>query len=398
MVHRKPIKVLIIDDSAYNRRTLAEFLEAESDITVVAKACDGDEGLQLAIAERPDVITLDLEMPRMDGFTFLRILMARRPTPVIIISSHAQKEKVFRALELGALDFVAKPTHRISPVIKEIKDEVIKKVRLARTLGPESIHPFAPFGEGEEAPYTIATEIPQPSLENNGNGIESVPPLPRRSSIPMGGLRSSVSRGISSIPAVRSPGEQPRRIIALAASTGGPGALTQILTAIPADIDAGIVVVQHMPPRFTTTFAERLNKQCKIKVKEVTGVDLIQRGAAYLAPGHACMEVRASDEGFCVMAVPPAPEDRYVPCADRLIKSLASTVGANALAAVLTGMGDDGAEGVRELAAVGGTVVAEDESTAVVFGMPGAAIKTGKVNYIVKIDQMIQVIRNFVLL
>ena len=396
MANRKQIKVLVIDDSAYNRRAFAEFLEAERDITVVGKACDGDEGLQIAFSEEPDVITLDLEMPRMDGFTFLRILMAKKPTPVIVISSHAQKEKVFRALELGALDFVAKPSHRISPVIKEIKDEVIKKVRLAKTLGPESLHPFAPYGEIQDSPYTIETEMPSSPFACEGN--EAPLTTPRRSSIPVGGKIAELTRKRPSFAEVPAAAEgSPRRIVALAASTGGPGALTQILTEIPADIDAGILVVQHMPPRFTTTFAERLDKQCNIAVKEVTGTDIIKKGEAYLAPGHACMEVRASDDGLCVMAVPPTSEDRYVPSADRLIKSLA-TVGSNALAVVLTGMGDDGSSGVMELAAAGGTIVAEDESTAVVFGMPGAAIKTGKVNYVVKLEQMIQVIRNFVLL
>jgi two-component system chemotaxis response regulator CheB len=355
MADRRPTRVLVIDDSAYNRRALAGFLESEEDLTVVGKACDGEEGLQLALKEHPDVITLDLEMPRMDGFSFLRILMAKRPTPVIVISSHADQDNVFRALELGALDFVAKPTHRISPEIREIREQVVEKVRLARMLRKDSLHPPAPASTLEEL------ERAQPAREK-----------PRRSAI-----------------------GDPGRIVALAASTGGPAALTSILRTLPASLDAAIIVVQHMPPRFTTTFAERLDRICEIPVKEIKAAELLLRGTAYVAAGEASAEIIRTKAGLCIVPAEAGPNDRYVPSADRLFSSMARACGESSLAFVLTGMGDDGARGAEELKAAGGTVIAESEASAVVFGMPAAAIATGATERSVLLDRIPAIIEEF---
>ncbi len=355
MKHKRKIKVLIIDDSAYNRRALSDFLLQEPDMSVVGKACDGEEGLQLTMTEEPDVITLDLEMPRMDGFTFLRILMAKKPTPVIVISSHAEKENVFRALELGALDFVSKPTKRISPAINEIRHEVAKKVRMASTLKKEPIvTSFLPSVFPEDI-LEEPTEVVRPSI----------PPMPDR-------------------------------VIAIAASTGGPTALSHVLGAIPGNIDAGIVIVQHMPPRFTRTFATRLDKQCQIEVKEVTGYERLRRGVAYLAPGYACLEVSFDDQGLTVGTVKPIGTERYVPSADRLFSSVAAAVGNNTLAVVLTGMGDDGSRGVVDISKAGGIIIVEDESTAVIPGMPKSAVETGTVNYVLPLDEIAPMIMSFV--
>jgi two-component system chemotaxis response regulator CheB len=354
MAGRRPTRVLVIDDSAYNRRALAGFIEAEPDMEVVGKACDGEEGLQLALKEQPDVITLDLEMPRMDGFAFLRILMAKRPTPVIVISSHAEKDNVFRALELGALDFVAKPTHRISPEIHDIRDQVVAKVRLARTLRKDSLHPAAPAATLEE-------------LEQK----------PRREK-----------------PARTAIGD-PGRVVALAASTGGPSAVTTVLRALPATLDAAIVVVQHMPPRFTTTFAERLDRLCEIPVKEVKAAELLLRGTAYISSGEACTEIIHTKAGLCIVPAEPAETDRYVPSADRLFSSMARSCGKSSLAFVLTGMGDDGARGAVSLADAGGRVIAESEASAVVFGMPAATIATGVTERAVTLDRVPVIIREF---
>lgn len=359
------IRVLVIDDSAYNRRTLSELLERESDITVVGKACDGEEGLALTLKERPDVITLDLEMPRMDGFTFLRIVMARRPTPIIVISSHANRENVFRALELGALDFVAKPSHRITPAIKEISEEVVKKVRLARLLKKDTLLPMAPFDlTGGKA----GVERPRFSRAARRRGEEQ-----NRCSIPAPHASESVAA---------------TRIIAIAASTGGPAALTRILTALPADLPAGIVIAQHMPPSFTTTFAERLDRQCAIRVREVTGPEPLLRGSAYLAPGDASLVVSRGEGGLAVLPIPPDGTERYVPSADRLFSSVAAAVGREALGIVLTGMGDDGSRGAKEIAAMGGKVIAEDESTAVIAGMPRSAVASGAVDHVLPLHNI----------
>lgn len=348
-------KVLIIDDSAYNRRVLSDFISKEPDMMVIGKACDGDEGLQMTMSEKPDVITLDLEMPRMDGFTFLRILMAKKSTPVIVISSHTKKENVFRALELGALDFVAKPSHRISPEIKEIGEEVVKKVRIAKELKRNTLVPPSAYG----------------SLPSR-----STPGAPQ-------------ADGALTTPVIKT---NANRIVAIAASTGGPTALTRVLSAIPANIDAGIVIVQHMPPRFTKTFAERLNKQCKIDVVEVGKEEMVKNGTAYIAPGESSIELNDNYKGLTISPVSRDGTERYVPSADRLFTSVAIAAGNTALGVVLTGMGDDGSRGAKQLASVGGKIIVEDESTAVIPGMPQATIATGIVHYVLPLHEVASLI------
>ncbi len=368
------IKVLIIDDSAYNRRVLSDFISKESDMIVVGKACDGDEGLQLTMSERPDVITLDLEMPRMDGFTFLRILMAKKSTPVIVISSHSQKEKVFRALELGALDFVAKPSHRISPEIKEIGDEVISKIRIAKGLKRDTLLPRPSYDSNRAVSPSRISATGEPALDSRGYRFKSNPAFPEK--------KSSAEKPNAS------------RVVAIAASTGGPSALTRVLSAIPADIDAGIVIVQHMPPRFTKTFAERLDKQCPINVIEVDKEMVVKNGTAYIAPGEWCIELNAKPQGLTVSTEKPDGTERYVPSADRLFTSVAIAAGRHALGVVLTGMGDDGSRGAKQLAAVGAKIIVEDESTAIIPGMPQAVLATGVVNYVLPLDEVAPMIAN----
>ncbi len=384
MKSKRDIRVLVIDDSAYNRRVLSEMLSSEAGIIVVGKACDGNEGLQMAMTQKPDVITLDLEMPRMDGFAFLRILMAKRPIPVIVISAYAEKNKVFRALELGALDFVAKPTARISPSIQEIRREVIKKVKLAGHLRPDSIHPASMHDPIAKSLETSPSKTQATTRESSGRESEPNPKAAVESAMPSSHPAAAHSRE-----------KRSRRVVALAASTGGPTSLTRILTTLSKNIDAAIIVVQHMPARFTTTFAERLDRQCTIRVTEVADEEPLFNGVAYVAPGDACLEVRPDDNGLFVTTVPPKRGDRYVPSASRLFSSLAGVVGKDALAVVLTGMGDDGSGGVEDIVAGGGTVVAESESTAVVFGMPKAAIDTGVVAQVAPLYRISAIIEDF---
>lgn len=374
MRSKRETRVLVIDDSAYNRKTLAEMLSAAPDIVVVGKAADGEEGLRMALTEDPDVITLDLEMPRLDGFTFLRLLRAKRPIPVIVISSHADRDNVFRALELGALDFIAKPSARNSPGLREIQDEVVAKVRLARLLREDTVLPDTPYGMGLRHPPAPAPALPPtPSLP------PSIPP--RAPLLPGMGLSPRRSA--------------PPRVVAIACSTGGPGALSQILPALPADLGAAVLIVQHMPPRFTATFAERLNRQCAIEVKEASGTEVLKPGVAYLAPGDGCLELLVTDMGLCACVVPPNGTERFVPSADRLFSSVAVAVGPAALALVLTGMGDDGAAGAVQMAAQGANVVAEDETTAVIPGMPRAAVAAGAVSQVAGLHHMAEIIIGF---
>ncbi|GMV16964.1 MAG: chemotaxis-specific protein-glutamate methyltransferase CheB [Polyangiaceae bacterium] len=332
-----PTSVLVVDDSAYNRRSIGAILEASPDVRVVGKAADGEEALRLAVSLRPDVITLDLEMPKMDGFTFLRILMSKQPTPVIVVSSYSAKENVFRALELGALDFVAKPDQKSDGDFQGIARELLAKVLLARTL--------------KRGVFVV-----RPQLDSLP-GTDSVPP------------RSGERQA-------------PRQVIGIASSTGGPTALMQVVSRMPARYPNALLVTQHMPDKFTRTFAERLDRRSELEIREAADADELAAGAALVCPGGRCMTLEAGGPGGMprVRIRPPGPEDRYVPSADRLFTSLSRLHGARAIGVILTGMGDDGVQGARAIREAGGVVVAESDATAIVYGMPGAAVRAGVVS------------------
>ena len=328
-----PLRVLIVDDSVFNRRSITEILSTSTDVEVVGKAADGEEALRLVGMLRPDVITLDLEMPRMDGFTFLRILMTKMPTPVIVVSSYSQKENVFKALELGALDFVAKPDRYADPDLAAIRDELLRKVTLARAA---RLQPVA------------ARRWPDALLPADS------PPVRPAMII------------------------APRQVVAIASSTGGPSALMEIFSRLPDNAKFAIVIAQHMPDKFTRTFAERLDRRSALRVAEAQDMDPLGEGMGYVCPGRQCMELEMPQKGPLRMRVaPPNERDRYVPSADRLLMSVAQAVGKRAIGVILTGMGDDGVQGARAILDAGGTVIAESELTAVVYGMPGSAVRAG---------------------
>jgi two-component system chemotaxis response regulator CheB len=338
-----PLRVLVVDDSAFNRKNIADILAGSDEIEVVGKAGDGEEALRLASQLKPDVISLDLEMPRMDGFTFLRILMAKQPTPVIVVSSYAHKENVFKALELGAIDFVAKPDRQFSPE-GAIRREILQKVLLVRHL--RALRP-----PGARAPMPSRSSLPELPL-----GLRAGSPL--------------------------------RHVVAIASSTGGPTALLDLFTRIPERFPGTILIAQHMPEKFTKTFAERLDKKGGIRVVEAQDGDILTPRKAYVCPGKMCMDLTVAPIGATASSVPelrlrvaaPGPGDRYVPSGDRLLRSVAQVAGTRAVGIILTGMGDDGVAGGRAVRAAGGTVIAESEETAVVYGMPGAAQRAGIVN------------------
>lgn len=330
-----PLRVLVVDDSVFNRRSISEILATSTTIEVVGKAADGEEALRLVGALKPDAITLDLEMPRMDGFTFLRILMTKMPTPVIVVSSYSQKENVFKALELGALDFVAKPDRYSDPDLGGIRDELVRKVLLVR-----SVRRLAPAQQQKRLPDSPAARLPEPRPE--------------------------------------APLVHPRQVVAIASSTGGPSALMEIFARLPTNYPHAVVIAQHMPDKFTRTFAERLDRRSQLRVSEAQERDGVGAGTAFVCPGRQCMELEpAVRGGLRLRVVPPAEQDRYVPSADRLLTSVARTVGRRAVGVILTGMGDDGVLGARAIVEAGGIVVAEAESTAVVYGMPGSAVRAG---------------------
>jgi two-component system chemotaxis response regulator CheB len=347
-----------VDDSAYNRRTIADIFAGAADVEVVGKAADGEEALLLATTLRPDVITLDLEMPRMDGFTFLRILMAKQPTPVIVVSSYSQKENVFKALELGALDFVAKPDQRLAPGGADVRDEILTKVRLVRAMSPTALFPRTRAGSGAGM------------LSLDGTKAPSVPP--------------SVNR---------TPAKQ---LVAIGSSTGGPSALLEIFARLPATTSAAFLIAQHMPDKFTRAFAERLDRRGAVRVTEGQDNDVVSRRSGFVCPGRQCMELVVVGNDLRLRVGPAKASDRYVPSADRLLSSVAAVAGIRAVGVVLTGMGDDGLMGAKAIREAGGVVIAESAETAVVYGMPGVVVRAGLANKVLPLPQIADLLAGLV--
>ncbi|GMU61385.1 MAG: chemotaxis response regulator protein-glutamate methylesterase [Myxococcaceae bacterium] len=332
----RPITVLVIDDSAANRRAITRILETAPGVRVVERAADGEEGLKKAIALKPEVITLDLEMPRLDGFAFLRLLNAQAPTPVIVLSSYRHPSDVFKALQLGAFDFVSKPQGRDAETLDSVRAELIEKVRAVRFLKPR---------QPEAA-------LPKPSPAKG-----------------------------------RQPRAEAPVVIGLGASTGGPPAVQRVLESL-VGLPVCVLVAQHMPARFTEAFAQRLNQALALRVAEAKAGDPIEPGRVYVAPGGEQLELAQKGSLMQLAVKRASPADRHAPSVDRLFLSLADHLGGRARAVVLTGMGDDGAKGVAALGRQGAEVWAEAESTAVVFGMPQAAISTGHVKRVLPVDEL----------
>jgi two-component system, chemotaxis family, protein-glutamate methylesterase/glutaminase len=351
-VAKAPVRLLVVDDSAYNRRNIAAVFADNPEVEVVGKAADGEEALRLATALRPDVITLDLEMPRMDGFTFLRILMSRQPTPVIVVSSYSQKENVFKALELGALDFVAKPDRQIAPDASDVREEILAKVMLVRSL-----RPALPGATVRRTASGAWTEAGRPASH------EGAGPQAKR--------------------------EPPKSVVAIASSTGGPSALLELFGKVSLESTTAFLMAQHMPDKFTRTFAERLDRRGPTRISEAQEGDFIVASTGFVCPGRQCMEVVMTPQGdLRLRVVAASASDRYVPSADRLLTSVARALGPRAVGLILTGMGEDGVEGAKAIRAAGGIVVAESAESAVVNGMPGAVVRAGAASKVLALPQI----------
>ena len=342
----KKIRVLVVDDSAYNRMAISQMLSSDGSAEVVGTALDGVDAIAKTLRLKPDVITLDLEMPNMDGFTFLRWLMKEQPTPVVVLSSRSDSRSVFRALELGAVDFQAKPEARISRSIESIRDELVGKVQAVLNLEMSKI---------KSTMQLLA--------------LEKAMPAPRKEDA------AALEQG-------------PIELVAIASSTGGPPAIQAIITSLPSDFSAAVVIAQHMPAGFTRSFAERLNKLSSLVVSEAGAGDRIRPGAVLIAPGGYHLLVKRDRTGLFSELAPRGPADKYVPSADRMMLSAAEACGPATLGVVLTGMGRDGAEGVSAIRRGKGQCLAESEETAVIFGMPQEAIRTGAVDKVLPLGDM----------
>lgn len=338
MKRRDGIRVLVIDDSAFSRRTITRMLENSPLIGQVDSARDGEEALRKALETDVDLITLDLEMPRMDGFTFLRIIMARKPTPVMVISGRAGDQDVFKALDLGAVDFIAKPTLRATPELATIEQELIRKVHALRQLRIEKVR------------------------ERIGNA----PPVARRAS----------------------PGGIGHRVVAIGSSTGGPAALTQLFGALPGNPGCAFIVSQHMPQGFTRGFAERLDRLTQLRALEAEPGAVPSPGTILVAPGGHHLEFETQGGRVVARIAEGSTDDKYAPSVDRMFISAAKHFGADLLAVILTGMGDDGRQGAMAVKRAGGNVIVESEETAVIYGMPQQAIRAGAVDAVLPLHEI----------
>ena len=326
------IKALVIDDSAYNRVTITRMLEAHPQIKVIGTAVDGEDGIKQVLRLKPDVITLDLEMPLMDGFAFLRWVMANMPTSIIAVSSKSSDRSVFKALELGALDFIAKPGGRVSTKLNEIERDLIEKVLQVADVRLDNLARLA----HEEAAEKDKTDL---VMEKCTGGVE---------------------------------------LVAIGSSTGGPPALQFLFESLP-KLPIACVVAQHMPPTFTRLFAERLNRLSVYEVKEAQDSEPVKPGTVYIAPGGQQTEVKRGAGGLYLRVAAPRADDLYAPSVDTLFRSASEACGDHLVAVVLTGMGDDGSRALPEVRARGGKTIAESSDTAIISGMPNAAVKSGAV-------------------
>jgi len=337
------IRVLVVDDSAFNRRTISEILEGSGLAKVVGVARDGEEGIKKAFDTKPDLITLDLEMPRMDGFTFLRIIMKSLPTPILVISSRSEDKNVFKALELGAIDFLAKPSnHFMSSDV--LKQEVTLKLKVVRELKLRNV---------------------QRRLSRMGDQV----PRPER----LGPAAADAFQASA---------------VLIGASTGGPSGLQQIVSQFPAGLDAPVLICQHMPAGFTRAFAERLDRNSQLRVKEAEEGDPIEAGNVLVAPGGKNLKVRKKGGKLIAQVEDHHKNDKYVPSVNALFRSGAEIFADGCLGVVLTGMGNDGAEGVRIIKERGGKIIAESEKTSIVFGMPKEAINTKRVDEVLNLEDI----------
>lgn len=338
------IKVVVVDDSALIRSILKEIINQQKDMEVVGAAPDPLVAREMIRNLNPDIITLDVEMPKMDGLDFLERLMRLRPMPVLMISTLTEQgsEVTLRALELGAVDFISKPKIGIQEGMKQYADEIASKIRIAAKAQVKGLRPSA------KTDVDQAGDVPAP---------------------------------------IRNKTISTEKILVFGASTGGTEALKEVLIHMPPDCP-GIVIAQHMPEGFTKSFAARLDTLCKIKVKEAEHGDRILPGHAYLAPGHSHLLVGRSGANYVCELSQSDPVNRHRPSVDVLYRSAAQQAGKNAIGLILTGMGKDGALGMKEMHDAGAYNFAQDEASCVVFGMPKEAIAQGGVDEILPLGKI----------
>lgn len=354
-----PIKVLVVDDSAVVRQVMQALLRDAPDIALMAAVADPLLAIERLKQSWPDVIVLDVEMPRMDGITFLRKIMAERPTPVVICSTLTEKgaKTTMDALAAGAVAVVTKPKLGLKQFLTESADELLSTVRAAARANVQRL-----AGRAPAAAPVAAAGVPHPPPKLSADAV-----------LPAGGPRAM--------------SQTTERIVAIGTSTGGTQALEEVLTRLPR-VCPGLVIVQHMPEKFTAAFADRLDRLCQIRVKEAENNDRVVPGQALIAPGGRHLLLQRSGAQYRVEVRDGPLVSRHKPSVDVLFRSVAKAAGANALGIIMTGMGDDGAAGMLEMHQAGAHTLAQDEASCVVFGMPKEALKRGGVRRTVSLTSI----------
>jgi two-component system chemotaxis response regulator CheB len=350
----KKTRVLIVDDSAFMRKVLDEIIRTDPKFEVVGQAKDGREAVTLAASLQPDVLTMDINMPRMDGLEATQHIMTQNPRPIVIVSSESRQgaASTLRALELGAIDFVSKPSSGIDLDMKKVSDELLRKLKMAAKV--RVVRTAARHDAAKSQEFKIQ---PQSTTKDAANMDARVP------------------------------------LVVIAASTGGPATLMRLMPRFPKDFPAAVVLVQHMPATFTSQLSVQLAEVATMRVKEAEANEALCPGTFYVCPGSAHLRISAAGR----LKLDDGPRiSGYRPCADVTFESAAAYAGANLVGVVLTGMGSDGAQGVQAVKANHGRVLAQDEASSVIYGMPAEAVRTGAVDQVVGIDEMYAAIEKYV--
>lgn len=339
-------RVLVVDDSAFMRKVITDMITYSDQLEVIGTARNGQEALEKIKALKPDLVTMDIEMPKLDGLSALRTIMCESPTPVIMLSSLTKQgaQETLKALDLGAIDFITKPSSLVKVSTPEVRDELINKLLVASKAKLEATC---------KVPRAIEKPVVSKSIETRVSGHTGF-----------------------------------KKLVAIGTSTGGPRALQDVIPFIPKDIDASFLIVQHMPPGFTKSLAERLNSLSQIRVKEAEDGDVMKTGWAYLAPGDK--HIKVSKQGHQIVIKLDSGErvSGHRPSVDAMMYSLVDAAVQNVVGVIMTGMGSDGADGMKKLKENKGFVIAQNEESCVVFGMPKSTIKLGVVDKVVDLSNI----------
>ncbi len=365
----KKTRVLIVDDSAFMRRVLTTIVASDPQLEVCGEARDGRDAVTQTEALKPDVVSMDINMPHMDGLQAIEIIMSSNPRPILVVSSASQEGAAvtLKSLQLGAIDFVAKPSGGVDLDLNSVKDEICRKLKVAA-----KVRVVRNATRSKPEATSRNESLPASFGQTAGNGGSLVP-------------QAAAKRG--------GPGKPP--VVVLASSTGGPATLMKFVPYFPKDFPGAVILIQHMPENFTEQFSKQLGEVSRIKVKEAESGDILVPGQLYVCPGSHHLRVSATGR----IALDDGPRiGGYRPCADLTLETVADYAGPMAIGVILTGMGNDGAKGVQAVRAAGGHTIAQDESTAVIFGMPQESISTGAIDQVLPIEAIYRAIEKRVLL